>query len=173
MGRICVVLSRPIYPRNVGMCARALANMGGGQLIVIAPACSLDDEKAKQGAAGAQDALRTAIAFDSWEQFDAVAQDGLIIALSGKDGRLRTPDLLEERLENLRTANAPLLIDQTVPIYLLLGPEDDGLAPNELERAHHVCRLSTFGDFFSLNLSHACLLALYVLQRHLGAEASP
>jgi tRNA C32,U32 (ribose-2'-O)-methylase TrmJ len=155
------------------MCARAAANMGAGQVIAIAPAFALDCEEAKQGAAGAQDALRSAIRYDSWREFLATEGGGVLIALSGKDGRLRTPDVLEDRLERLRAARDPMILDQTIPIYLILGPEDDGLSPEELEDAHHVCRLATFGDFFSLNLSHACLLGLYVLQRFLGAQPAP
>lgn len=171
-GRVSVVLCRPIYPRNVGMCARALANMGGGQLFVVDPQCSLDDEEAKQGAAGAQTPLRTAIVFRSWSEFLAREGGGILIALSGKDGRLRTPEVLEERLARAHREKSELL-HPSVPLHLVFGPEDDGLSPEELESCHHVCRLSTFGDFFSLNLSHACLLALYVVQRFLGARAGP
>ena len=98
-GRISVALSRPQYPRNVGMCARALANMGGAQLIVIDPRCSISDEAAKQGAAGAQEPLRSAIAYPTWAEFLAAEGGGILIGLSGKDGRLRTPDLLEEKTE--------------------------------------------------------------------------
>ena len=168
--RIAVVVSRPIYPRNFGMCARALANMGGAQLIAVAPRFALDDERAKQGAAGAQDALSTTIVYADWPSFLAAEGEGVRIALSGKDGRLRTPELLEERLERMRS---PALRDQTVPIYLILGPENDGLSPEELESAHHVCRLSTYGAFSSLNLSHACVVALYAVQRFLGTEPAP
>ena len=170
--RISVVLCRPLYPRNVGMCARAVANMGGARLVVIGARCRLDDEQAKQGAAGAQEALRAAVGYPGWDEFMASEGAGVLIGLSGKAGRLRVPDLLEDRLQSLGRAEVRI-VDPATPICLVFGPEEDGLAARELDACHHVCRLSTFGDFFSLNLSHAVLLALYVVQRFFGADAMP
>ena len=62
---LSIVLMRPIYPRNIGMCARALSNMGGGDVICIAPQCELDDEM-KEGAAGAQDQLQRLKIYDDF-----------------------------------------------------------------------------------------------------------
>ena len=56
MSRIAVVLHRPIYGRNVGMCARAMANMGLERLIVVGARGEIGVD-AKQGAAHAQDVL--------------------------------------------------------------------------------------------------------------------
>ena len=52
-------------------------------------------------------------------------------------------------------------------IYLIFGPEDDGLSAEEMELCHFVCRLPTFGDITSLNLSHAVLLASYIVRTEL------
>jgi tRNA/rRNA methyltransferase len=50
------------------------------------------------------------------------------------------------------------------PVYLIFGPEDDGLSNEEMRLCHHVCRLPTLGEITSLNLSHAVLLAVYLAQ---------
>ena len=70
MNRLHVVLHRPIYPRNVGMCARAIGNMGAGRLIIVGRDEPLGDES-KQGAAHAQEILRTATFYKNLEDFYA------------------------------------------------------------------------------------------------------
>ncbi len=160
---ISVVLVRTIYPRNIGMAARALANMGGGQLILIAPQCELDEE-ARQGAAGAQGPLREAKKYRSWDEFYAQEGEGARFAFSARDGRLREAECFAERLEKLQEAQSPFLTRTELPIYLIFGPEDDGLTTEDMHLAHFICRLPTYGEFTSLNLSHAVLLTVYILQ---------
>lgn len=161
--RITVVLVRPIYPRNIGMCARAMANMGCGRLVLIAPQTEITED-AKQGATKAQAVLRGAITYPSLSEFYASEGEGLRLALSGRDGRLRTPEKLDTKLAQLNAAANSMLADTTIPIYLFFGPEDDGLNDEEIRHMHHVCSLPTYGEFFSMNLSHAVMLALYLLR---------
>ncbi len=169
--RITVVLVRPIYPRNIGMCARAMANMGVHHLVLIAPQCELTED-AKQGATKAQKVLREALVYPTLQEFYDVEGEGVRIALSGRGGRLRMPERLDQKLEVLSKGLEPQILDPTTLIYLLFGPEDDGLNDEEIRLVNHVCALPTYGDFFSMNLSHATMLALYVvrsfLQRQLG-----
>ncbi len=169
--RITVVLVRPIYPRNIGMCARALANMGVQNLVLIAPQCELTED-AKQGATKAQKILREALVYPSLQAFYDVEGEGVRIALSGRGGRLRMPERLDHKLEILSKGLQPQILDPKTPLYLLFGPEDDGLNDEEIRLVNHVCALPTYGEFFSMNLSHATMLALYVvrsfLQKQLG-----
>ena len=169
LNRIRVVLHRPIYPRNIGMCARAMANMGLEHLILIAPVTALD-EYARQGAAHAQAILRNAVTYSSQEEFLATEGEGIRIALSGRDGRLKAPDWLGNVLEEMKEEPEHSIHDSTIPIYLFFGPEDDGLDLHEMENCHHICRLPTFGEITSLNLSHAVLLTCYMLQNSLGKK---
>lgn len=173
--RISVVLVRSIYPRNIGMCARAMANMGVGRLVLVAPQCELTEE-AKQGATKAQKVLRESVRYANLEDFHAAEGEGTRIALSARGGRLRLPERLDLKLQALGTKPSSRLLDSTDPIYMMFGPEDDGLSDDEIRHVHHVCSLPTFGDFFSMNLSHAVMLSLYVLRTFLSAnecQASP
>jgi TrmH family RNA methyltransferase len=156
---IHVVLNRPIYPRNVGMCARAIANMGVDNLVIIAPRANLSSEDAKQGAANAQKVLSSARVYASLDQFYAEEGEGIRIALSGRIGGTLQAARLDDHLES---------VTQDKPLYLFFGPEDDGLANEETRLCHYVCRLPTFGSITSLNLSHAVLLTLYMVQAKRG-----
>jgi len=154
-GRIHVVLNRPIYPRNVGMCARAMANMGVDDLVIVAPRADVACEEAKQGAANAQTVLSSARVYPSLADFHAREGEGIRIALSGREGRLINSS-------DFGSKGGLFAVDK--PLYLFFGPEDDGLANEETRLCHHVCRLPTFGPITSLNLSHAVLLTLYMVQ---------
>lgn len=160
---IRVVLCRSIYPRNVGMCARAMANMGVDQLILISPRCAISDENAKQGAAHAQSVLQNARVYQSLSEFCDHEGEGLRIGLSAKDGRLQQTSGLEQRLSQYLADPEHPFRDPSTPTWLFFGPEDDGLASDEIELCHHICRLPTHGEITSLNLSHAVLLALHVV----------
>ncbi|RYZ76716.1 MAG: hypothetical protein EOP05_04190 [Proteobacteria bacterium] len=163
MQRIAIVLHRPIYPRNVGMCARALANMGGTRLIIVGREEPLGDE-AKQGAAHAQSVLSNATFYKTLAEFNASEGEGLRIALSGKDARLNDSEDLEATLATAMQDPEHRLFDSNDTIYLIFGTEDNGLSAEEMELCHYVCKLPTFSEVNSLNLSHAVLLATYIVR---------
>ncbi len=171
MNRVDVVLHRPIYPRNVGMCARAIGNMGAGRLIIVGREEPLGDES-RQGAAHAQDILRNTTFYKDLASFYAHEPEGIRIALSGKDARLKAPDLLPEFLAQELSRTDHRMLDPVQPIYLFFGTEDDGLSAQEMELCHFVCRLPTFTEINSLNLSHAVLLALYIVRTALTSADS-
>jgi tRNA C32,U32 (ribose-2'-O)-methylase TrmJ len=133
-------------------------------LVIIGPQCDPHCEEGRQGAANAQKVLREAVIYDSQRRFLEHEGDGVRIALSGRDGRLSLPIELSATLADFATDSAHRFHDANVPIHLFFGPEDDGLANDEMELAHYVCRLPTFGDVSSLNLSHAVLLTSYMVR---------
>lgn len=164
--RIVVVLNRPIYGRNVGMCARAMANMGLDRLVVIGARGEIDVD-AKQGAAHAQEVLANIIQYSTLEEFTASEGEGVRIALSGKDARLQISEDLVATLKSALSDTEHRLHSPETRVYLMFGPEDDGLSADEMEICHFVCRLPTFGTITSLNLSHAVLLASYIVRTEL------
>lgn len=170
--RIVVVLNRPIYGRNVGMCARAMANMGLERLIVIGARGEIDVES-KQGAAHAQDVLAGLVRYATLEDFERKEGEGVRIALSGKDARLQPSEDLVSRLKAALSEPEHRLHSPSTRIYLMFGPEDDGLSAEEMEICHFVCRLPTFGTITSLNLSHAVLLSAYIVRTELEAARAP
>jgi TrmH family RNA methyltransferase len=167
--RINVVLVRPMYPRNIGMCARSMSNMGVSRLVLIAPQCDLDYE-AQQGATHAQEILRSARIYASLEEFYASEGEGVRIAMSGRAGELRAPERLDVMLAKAKESSR--LFGTSDPIYLFFGAEDDGLSDTEIKDAHHVCLLPTFGEQYSMNLSHAVMLSLYLVVSKLVPQAA-
>ncbi len=156
-----VILVRPIYPRNIGMVARAMNNFGHNKLIIIAPQCELDVD-ARQGAAQGQEPLRNAVIYHDWEEYARNEPDGTRIAFSRRSGRRRPSEPFAEILK------WPALTDGR-PVSLMFGAEDHGMSREDLMWAHRTATLDIPGPLKSLNLSHAVLLALSQLPRDIPA----
>lgn len=171
MEQIRIVLVRPKYPRNIGMVARAMSNYGLKHLIVIEPQCELTIE-ANEGAANAQDVLKSATIYPHWQRFYDWEHEGIRIAFSARDGRRReTADFSEAIATDTDLQEAMM----TKNIYLIFGPEDHGLAEEDLDYVHRIFRMQLPGENQSLNISHAvlnslCLLHAQMQVRHSNVE---
>ena len=152
-----------------------MANMGVERLVIIAPKFEIVEET-KQGAAHAQEVLRQLKVYPDVAAFRAAEGEGIRIALSGRDshrlGAGHGPEFLDSLMRELVSENDHPVRNESTNIYLLFGPEDDGLSAEDMELCHHICRLPTFGEITSLNLSHAVLLSLYIVQTALGRQAA-
>ena len=166
-----VVLVRPLYPLNIGATARAMTNMGGQQLILIAPQCEVD-YSSQQAAASGQRPLSQRIVYSSMEEFYKNEPEGIRIAFTARDGRGRATFDFETKLTEL-AENHPSFTKESseaLPVYLIFGPEDCGLSFEDLEHSHYACNIPTYGENWSLNLAQAVLLALFITRRVLGGE---
>jgi TrmH family RNA methyltransferase len=164
--KIHAVLVRSEYSSNVGSAARALANMGGDRLILIDPKCELD-ERARQMAAGAQFKLQEAISYPSWQEFYAREPDGVRIALTRRGGRNRKVDPLPEKLSSLAAEQLPK------HLYLIFGPEADGLDHEDLVLVNYACHLPIYGEFGSMNLAQAVMLTTYIARSQFPPSEMP
>lgn len=162
--KLNVVLVRSEYSSNVGAAARAMANMGGDRLILIDPQCEVND-RAREMAAGAQEQLRSAIVYSSWKEFFAHEGEGLRLALTRRSGRQRKIFPLKEKLCELSEAPEN--------IYLIFGPEADGLNADDLAFVNFSVHLPVYGKFGSLNLAQAVLLALFITRERFQPEVMP
>jgi tRNA/rRNA methyltransferase len=169
--RLHVVLVRPIYPRNIGAVSRAMSNMGGDDLILIAPQCEIDYE-AQEAAATGQTALRNRTTYGSWEEFYAKNPDGIRLSLTARDGRGRSVRDLTELLPELPNLSPSLQVKTETPLslYLFFGPEDWGLSAEDLELSHFCCSIPTYGENWSLNLGQAVMLSLFIVRQAWGGQ---
>ncbi len=165
MSQITIVLVGSIYPRNIGMAARAMANMGLSRLVVCEPKCDPKSDEGRQGAAGAQEVLKNAEVYKSLNDFLLHDGEGVRIGLSARDGWMRSPELLQTSLDHLKSSEA-YHMDRNY--FLFFGPEDHGLSMDHLQLMNLVCRLPTYGEVTSLNLSHAVLLTCFIVKEWLA-----
>jgi tRNA/rRNA methyltransferase len=157
---IIPVLVEPLYDRNIGSISRVMSNFGLTRLILINRQCSITYE-AQLAAATGQNALQQRIEYSSWNEFLAQEKEGALLAFSARDGRGR-------QTEELRFVTQRFLaVPELTRLYLVFGREDRGLSAADLEHCHFCAKLPVPGPNFSLNLSHAALLAIYLVWQEL------
>jgi TrmH family RNA methyltransferase len=164
---IHVVLVRTEHSANVGACVRAMANMGVERLILVDAKCPLD-ASARAMAAGAQELLLDVIRYPDWKSFFAVEGEGLRIAMTRRGGRKRKVAGLQEQLKEIvgESGVVKTAAGETVDnLYLVFGPEADGLDSADLAMMNFSCHLPVFGEFASFNLSQAVLLTLFMVRQ--------
>lgn len=163
MEQIRIVLVRPKYSRNIGMVARAMSNYGLKHLILIEPQCVLDIE-ANEGAANAQEILKSATIYPHWQRFYDWEHEGIRIAFSARDGKRREAFDFSEAMA---TDTELQMAMATKTTYLIFGPEDHGLADSDLDYVHRIFQMKLPGTNQSLNLSHAVINALCLMHKEM------
>lgn len=159
--RLRVILVGSLYESNIGATSRAMANMGARDLILINPQCSIGLVAQKAAATG-QEALRNRKVFQTWQDFTQNENLALRIAFTARDGRGRDVRDFKETLNLLSPRQNLSQID------LVFGPEDRGLANEDIDQCHYSASIPTFGENPSLNLGQAVLLALFIAQSELA-----
>jgi tRNA C32,U32 (ribose-2'-O)-methylase TrmJ len=157
------VLVRPLYSGNLGQAVRATANMGFGKVFVIDSKCEID-KQARQGAAGAGPALDEIKAFKDWNEFNKTHPNSFRIGLTRRIGKHRKLFPFEDGVSNYfegleKRDDLPNINKE---IFLVFGPEDHGLASEDLDSVNICCHLPLYGEFKSLNLAQAVLLSQHI-----------
>ncbi|OAG27821.1 RNA methyltransferase [Thermodesulfatator autotrophicus] len=155
MENIAVVLVETLYPENIGSAARACANFGVRDLILVRPK-NLDQEKMRAMATkSGLPVLENMKIFENLEE--ALAPFNYIVGTTGRLGRQRkvfetikeaTPELVKLSLEN--------------KIAVLFGNERWGLTNEDLYFCHKVVTIPTT-QAASLNVAQAVVIILYEL----------
>lgn len=151
-----VVLVRPREEGNVGAAARAMANMGLQELILVEPAAPFG-EVARRFAVGAGQVLDAARRAPSLA--DALAPYARIVGTtSARDRRLSLPFLSPRELPAFLAADPP-----GTPTALVFGPEVGGLTGDDLAFASAVVNVPCSPVQPTLNLAQAVLVVAYEL----------
>ena len=151
-----IVLVNTTHPGNIGGVARAMKNMGLGELCLVKPR-SFPHADALARAAGAGDLLDSALVVDSLDE--ALADCHLVVGTSARSRSIPWP-LVNPR--ELAAIVAPLPADTKVAI--LFGREDRGLTNDELQRCHQHVHIPVNESFSSLNLAAAVQVVTYELR---------
>ena len=142
LSHLRVVLVRPQQPGNIGVAARALANHGITDLVLVDPP-GFDPERARWMAPNAHDIINNARFVSTVEE----ALEGMVVVV-GTSGRLRRWDW-----PILNPTQLADTIDDR-PTAILFGPEDAGLSNADLARCHAIVNIPT-AEHRSLNLGQA------------------
>ncbi|KPJ78315.1 MAG: rRNA methyltransferase [Deltaproteobacteria bacterium SG8_13] len=157
LDHLAVVLCRPRYPENIGATARAMCNMGLGDLIVVAPEnCDLT-RVLKMATHAAAEVIEQMVIAPTLA--DALAPFNFVVGTTARLGKQRqvieSPALLADMLVPVSRKNR---------IAIVFGPEDRGLTNEDLRLCHWLVNIPT-ADFASLNLAQAVMIVCYELFR--------
>jgi tRNA/rRNA methyltransferase len=144
-----IVLVRPKASTNVGAAARAMKNFGLRELVLVAPRCRVD-RAARALASHAGDVLDGARIVGDLD----AALSGTRWAV-GTSARPRASEAVREHAPDEGLATLP---DEGGA--LVFGPEDHGLANDELDRCQALIRIPT-AAYASINLAQAVNLLSY------------
>ncbi len=151
---ISIVLYKPKYAGNIGSIARAAKNMGIINIIVVGKD-DFDREEMQQRsthlAADVVDSIQYVAGIE-----EALGSFNYIVGTTARLGKARGPFIAPRAV-----ARDVVDISQKNKVALLFGPEDTGLANDELRFCQAVVNIPTSREFTSLNLSHAVMILCY------------
>jgi tRNA/rRNA methyltransferase len=164
MAQTAIVLVSPKFAENIGSAARTAANMGVGRLILVCRDMPDRERMLKLATAKAAHLLDTLE--HHHDLAEALAPFAWVLGTSARQGRKRT------------TVNSPRqLMAEVLPqltnnrVALLFGPEDRGLANEELRYCNQITTIPTM-DFSSLNLAQAVAILCHELHYSVLEAAS-
>jgi tRNA/rRNA methyltransferase len=162
LGNFAFVLVRPLQAGNVGSAARALKNMGLGDLRLVAARAGASGRAAAAMAVHAGDVLRNAQRYDS---LGAALTDCTLAV-----GTTCRPGLYRSGVVALREAAVQLAAEAAANrVAIIFGPEDTGLVNRELKLCQRLVTIPTAPEYPSLNLAQAVMLVAYELMMAAGA----
>ncbi|MEE3168724.1 MAG: tRNA (cytosine(32)/uridine(32)-2'-O)-methyltransferase TrmJ [Pseudomonadota bacterium] len=156
--QIRIVLVETSHSGNIGAVARAMKNMGLGNLWLVRPA-SFPDEASYARAAGAADVLDHARVVSSLEE--ALADCVLVMGTSARGRKVPWPVCAPPEAAATAAEHAG-----SGPVALVFGRENSGLTNDELQRCHYHIHIPSNPDYSSLNLAMAVQVMCYELRMH-------
>jgi tRNA/rRNA methyltransferase len=153
-----VVLVRPRNPLNIGAAARAMANFGFRDLIVVAPHAPVWNEV--RSAVGAEDVLKSARAVGEFQE--AVGDASLVLGTTSGSRRNLERDLIPlTELSSWLKHRTP----KRGLAALAFGSEKTGLSNEQMSFCHGLIRIPTSSRCPSVNLGQAVAVCCYELAR--------
>ncbi|MDY7013075.1 MAG: RNA methyltransferase [Cyanobacteriota bacterium] len=152
---IRIILVEPAGALNVGSVARAMRNMGLGNLVLVNPHCDPWGEEARRMAVHGREVLENARQVGSLPE--ALQGCHRAIATTARSRKLPVP------LEPPKTVLPWLFEEENLRCALIFGPEDRGLNNEELNYAQRFLGIPANPEYPSLNLAQAVVVCTYEL----------
>jgi tRNA/rRNA methyltransferase len=164
---LAVILFRPKLPENIGSVARACANMGCREIILVDP-CAWDPARAAALATSQGTPLLENAPFVP-DLASALAPFSLVYGTTARTGGWRrTPSTPEAAASDIVRA-----LSEGRRAALVFGPEDRGLTNQEIDACPNLITIPTMAGAASLNLAQAVLVLLYECFRQAGSVCPP
>ncbi len=149
-----VVMVKSRFPENIGMAARACANMGAGGIALVQPEMWHIEKARPLATAKGQHILEKVRLCDTLAQ--ALEKHTLTVGTTARTGGWRRELLHPEQAA--KEIVAALITGGSVA--LVMGPEDRGLNNEEIEHCQRLVTIPTT-EAASLNVAQSVLLLLY------------
>ena len=163
------MLVEPSHPGNVGGCARALKNMGLGELWLVNPS-RYPSPQADWRASNALDVLDASTVVDSVDA--AIADCHLVFGTSTRQRRIPWPALTPKQTAELLVSGEDEMAKAQAGIgkvAILFGRETSGLTNEELQRCNKHLVIPANPEYGSLNLAMAVQVVCYELHARRSA----
>jgi len=155
MENIAVVLCRTKYSENIGSVARACANMGVNELILVSPmeldlnrALPLATPKGKNILERASIVSNLSVALENFNK---------VYGTTARTGGWRKRILLPKQAASEIAKD----VAEGRKVAIVFGPEDTGLLNQEIELCGQLITIPTNPGAWSLNVAQAVLIILY------------
>jgi tRNA (cytidine32/uridine32-2'-O)-methyltransferase len=161
---IRIVLVATSHPGNIGGAARAMKNMGLGNLVLVTPK-TWPALEALSMAGSALDVIDNTRVVDTLQE--AIADCQLVIGTSARLRYMPVPLLDPEACAAQVIAQMP-----TQRIALVFGREASGLTNDELHLCHYHVHIPVSDEYPSLNLAAAVMVLCYELRKTALAQSA-
>jgi tRNA/rRNA methyltransferase len=162
-----VVLVEPQKSENIGTAARAMSNMGLGNLVLVRPRLSKPELMEASATKLGESIIKNLKSFEDLK--DALSPYQIVVGTTARRGILRGP------FTDPKTLAPELLKEEDPPkTALLFGTERMGLSTEDLRLCHKVMIIPTDSpEHSSLNLAQAVLIIGYELLMAASGPPSP
>ncbi len=156
LSNVRIVLIETTHPGNIGGVARAMKNMGLGDLRLVAPKL-FPSADATSRASGADTILTDAVVCGSLDE--ALLGCHLVLGASARRRAINWPEL-----NSRDAAEVALKESEQGKVAILFGREHSGLTNEELDRCHYLLHIPCNPEFSSLNIAAAVQVIAYELR---------
>lgn len=143
-----IMLDRVTDVRNMGAIARTAECAGADALIVPEKESAQLNADAVKTSAGALNRIPVCRSKSLKNTMEFLKQSGLTVVAVSEKG-----------------VQAPTEVDMAVPLCMLMGSEEDGIAPALMKAADALVRIPMMGEIGSLNVSVAAGVVMYEVVR--------
>ncbi len=153
LNNLRIIMVRPRGSGNIGSVARAMKNVGAGELAIVGKARTRSFW-ARAMAVHGREILADARCYETLRE--AIADCTLVVGTTCRSGLYRSHSQTPRQ-----AAAAIVSTAKNSKVALIFGPEDHGLSNKDLEHCQLLITIPTHPEYQSLNVAQAVMICLY------------